>query len=146
MEVAVSNRVIARNSIGQFASECSDAAERTVRESIEKGAELSRAMAPVGTKADPRTTKLKDSISSQMLSRTSGEWKATARHALPIELSAGPHDITGWVSFFWEKMGRDWSPGPNTIHHPGNAAQPYLRPAYQIVMGRIMAVARREYP
>lgn len=144
--VAVSNRVIARNDIGQFRRACSDAAEKTVEEAIERGAKMSRQMAPSGTKRDPRTTKLKNSIEPHMLSRTQGEWRATARHALAIENGAVPHAITGWVNFFWAREGRDWVPGSNLINHPGNGAQPYLRPAYRIVMQQIMQIARSKYP
>jgi hypothetical protein len=146
MEAAVSNRVVARNGIGRFRQQCSDAAENTIRDAVEEGAELSRSLAPVGHKKDPRTVKLKDSIESEVLSRTSGQWKSTARHALAIEKSAKPHPITGWVNFFWEREGRNWDGGPNMIQHPGNAAQPYLRPAYEIIMRRIMEIARRNYP
>ncbi len=144
--VAVSNRVIARNDIGRFRAACSDAAEKTVEEAIERGAKLSRQMAPRGTKRDPRTTKLKNSIEPRMLSRTQGEWKATARHALAIEKGAVPHQITGWVNFFWENEERNWVPGKNLINHPGNAAQPYLRPAYIVVMKQLMQIARTKYP
>jgi hypothetical protein len=89
---------------------------------------------------------LKDSISAEMLSRTSGQWKATARHALPQEFGAGPHEITGDVSFFWESEGRMWNPGDNMIHHPGNPAQPYLRPAYKIISGKLLSIMKRFYP
>lgn len=144
--VAVSNRVIARNDIGQFRRACSDAAEKTVEEAVERGAKLSRQMAPSGTKRDPRTTKLKKSIEPHMLGRTQGEWVATARHALAIEKGAVPHIITGWVNFFWENQGRDWEAGPNRINHPGNAAQPYLAPAYRVIMRQVMQIARDKYP
>lgn len=146
MDVAVSNRVVVRNSIGRFRQACSDAAEETIREAVEEGAALSRSLAPVGHKNDPRTVHLKDSVESEVLSRTSGQWKSTARHALAIEKGAVPHPITGWVSFFWENEGRDWTPGPNEIQHPGNSAQPYLRPAYETIMRRIMSIAREKYP
>jgi hypothetical protein len=146
MEVGVSNRVVARSQIGQFIRDCEVAGEKTVEKAIKRGETLSKQLAPVGVKADPRTKSLRDSIESRMLSRTSGEWVATARHALPIEKGAAPHDIPGEVSFFWENMGRNWIPGTNVINHPGNAAQPYLRPAYEIVMRDIMAIARGEYP
>jgi hypothetical protein len=77
---------------------------------------------------------------------TSAHWEANARHALAQEKGGRPHEQTGWVNFFWEKEGRDWEPGPNRIHHPGNPAHPYLRPAYEIIMGRWMEYARRYYP
>ncbi len=146
MGIACSNRVISRNGFGRFIAECDAAATATVKQSIEEGADLSRTMAPVGHKIDPRTVKLKDSISTKMLSSTSGVWTSTARHSLAIEKGASSHTIPGEVSFFWEKHWRMWEPGPNEIHHPGNAAQPFLRPAYEVISHRIMAIARRNYP
>lgn len=146
MGIAVSNRVIARNSMGQFIAACEKGATATVERAIQKGATLSRAMAPKGHKPDPRTIPLAASIKSEMVSATAGHWYADARHALPQELSAAPHEITGRVSFFWEREGRQWHPGDNMIQHPGNPAQPYLRPAYKVVMGEIMAIAAEEFP
>jgi hypothetical protein len=145
-DIAVSNKVTARNGLGQFIRDCEQAAEYTVRDAIEEGAKLSRALAPSGTKPDPRTVPLKDSITSAMTSRTQGHWSSSARHALAIEKGASPHGIPGNVSFFWENQGRWWTPGSNVIQHPGNAAQPYLRPAYEVIMHRIMGIARRHYP
>lgn len=144
--IAASNRVILRDSFGRFAQDCYDAMGETIAEAVAEGAAASIALAPAGHKDDPRTSHLKDSISPVVVSRTQGYWQATARHALPIEFGAGAHLITGDVSFFWENMGRQWRPGTNMIHHPGNAAQPYLRPAYSMIMGRIMGIARGFYP
>jgi hypothetical protein len=138
--------VIARSNIGRFISQCEEAATATVKDAIKEGARLSKEFAPHGSKPDPRTKTIRDSIDHRMTGATRGEWYADARHALPQETGAAPHDITGYVSFFWEKEGRDWEPGPNTIHHPGNAPQPYLRPAYEIVMSRVMEIAKRHYP
>lgn len=153
--VAVSNRVIARNGIGQFIRECEMAAEGTIREAVNKGARLSRELAPTGHKDDSRTIPLKSSIFPEVLSRTSGRWVATARHALPIELGAAPHIITGNLAFYWEAAGRNWIPAAayygipglqDVVNHPGNAPQPYLRPAYSAVMSEIMEIASRNYP
>src|SRR5689334_17961697 len=113
MDIAVSGRVVARNSMGEFIRACESAATATVEEAIKEGANLSRAMAPKGGKPDPRTIPLAASIKSEMLSRTSGHWYATARHSLPQEFGAGAHDIPGEVSFFWEREGRPWIPGKN---------------------------------
>jgi hypothetical protein len=157
MDVAVSNRVVARNGIGRFISECEAAGQRTVEKAVRKGTELSRRRAPVGHKPDSRTVTLKEGMFYKMTSRTSGYWGNTARHAMPVEFGAAPHDIPATVSFYWEKMGRMWMvpeeylrrtgfPGADPIHHPGNASQPYLRPAYKQIMGEIMQIARQEYP
>lgn len=154
---AVSNRVVARNHIGRFIDECSLAAKNTIEKAVHDGADLSRDFAPVGYKADLRTIPLKDSIRVRMRGRTSGEWYATARHALPQEFGAGPHPIYGDpdLSFFWEAKGRRFVPAQEfynqpgmvtVVNHPGNPAQPYLRPAYELISQRIMAIARGFYP
>lgn len=157
MEIAVSNRVIARNGIGQFRVACERAAERTIKRAVNDGAELSRSFAPVGPKHDERTIPLAASIKARMTGSTSGEWYSTARHALPQEFGAGPHVIAGnpHLRFFWEAAGRMFVPAEEFYHqpglvsivnHPGNPASPFLRPAYNQVMGRIMAIARAEFP
>lgn len=146
MDIGVSNRVIARNSFGRFIRECEAAGQKTVMEAVELGASLSRSLAPVGPKKDKRTVKLKDSISVKMLSSTSGVWVSSARHTLPIEKGATPHTISGDVTFFWEKHDRMWNPGQNTINHPGNAAQPFLQPAYDIVSKQVIKIADKNYP
>lgn len=149
--------VVARNDIGRFIRECEMAAESTVEDAIEEGARLSRAMAPAGSKPDPRTVPLKESITTRMFGRTRGEWGSSARHALAIEKGAVPHAIPANVRFYWDKLGRMWMPpetylrvtgypGADPIQHPGNAAQPYLRPAYAQVMANIMSIARKNYP
>jgi hypothetical protein len=151
-DVACSNKVIARNGIGQFRRDVEGAATATVRKAVQRGAKLSRQMAPVGPKHDRRTVPLAQSIKWEVTGRTSGHWFATARHALAQELGAAPHLIAGQpvFKFWWENEGRMWIPGlfgePDIINHPGNPAQPYLRPAYELVMGSIMEIARQEYP
>ncbi len=146
MKIACSNKVVARNGFGRFTEACDEAARRTAQEAVERGAALSRTLAPIGHKVDGRTIPLRDSIFSEMTGATSGRWVSVARHALPTEYGAGPHPITGDVSFFWERERRMWQPGENVIDHPGNPAQPFLRPAYEIVMAQVMDIAKRNYP
>lgn len=146
MDVAVSNRVVARNGLGQFIAACEAAATATVEQAIKDGEALSRAMAPTGKKKDPRTVTLKEGMFSAMLSATSGHWGCRARHALPVEFGSVRHFQTGWVDFFWENQGRMWTAGENMIDHPADAAQPYLRPAYTAIMNRVMAIAAANYP
>lgn len=157
MDIAVSNRVIARNGIGEFIDACRKGATRTVERAVKEGADLSRTMAPVGHKADVRTIPLADSIRHRMTGATSGEWYSTARHALPQEFGAAPHPIYGnpHLRFYWEAAGRMFVPAEEFYHqpglvtvvnHPGNPAQPFLRPAYEAVMKRVMAIARAEFP
>jgi hypothetical protein len=145
MDIGVSNTVVMRDQFGRFRQQLIDAAEPTITELVTEGAKESIRLAPSGSKVDPRTSKLKASIRPVVFSRTSGAWIASARHALPVEYGAGPHPITGYVLFFWDKMNRMWNPGPNMIQHPGNRAQPYLRPAYDIMAGRAMSIVKKHY-
>lgn len=150
--MGVSNRVVVRNSMGQFIAECEAAGQQTVDAILDEGVSLSHDMAPVGGKDDPRTVPLRDGFFTQKISRTSGVWGNFARHALAVEKGARPHPITGqpFLRFYWEEARRMWVPGlfgePDVVNHPGNEAQPYLRPAYRIVMQRAMQIARRYYP
>lgn len=136
-------------SLGDFSNEfvalLEQAGEGMLRDMAEDGAALSRAYAPIGTKADPRTRHLKDSITSSSDSE-SASWEATARHALITEEGGGPSEISGRVNFFWEKEGRRWVPGPNIIHHPATDAQPYLKPALDDIMEKWEDYAKRHYP
>lgn len=156
MEIGVSNKVIARNNLGRFIAECEIAGHRTIERAIDEGAQMSRREAPRGSKHDPRTVPLKDSIVG-VAHGTSGYWYSFARHALPQELGATPHPITGSpeLSFFWEEEGRNWIPASiyykqpglvDVINHPGNAPQPFLRPAYEYVMLNVVRWAKRYYP
>lgn len=146
------NTVVVRNGFGQFISECEAAASRTVDDILDEGIDLARDLAPVGHKRDPRTVPLKDGFFKNKISRTSGVFGNFARHALAIEKGAKPHPITGapYLRFYWESARRMWVPGlfgtPDVVNHPGNAAQPFLRPAYRVVMKRAMAIAKRNYP
>lgn len=143
--IAVTPRVIARNRLGQFIRECEQAADATVADAVKQGEELSRALAPVGHKPDPRTVTLKAGMFSRSAG-TTGYWGCRARHALVIEFGGAPHEITGWVKFFWEREGRMWAPGRNMIHHPGTPAHPYLRPAFAAIMNRSLGIAKKYYP
>lgn len=152
MDIAVSNKVFARNSMGQFIAECEAAGTRVVEHAVEEGAKLSRSFAPVGSRPDLRSIPLRESIASQMTGARTGHWFSASRHALPVEFGAGPHTIVGhpFLKFYWESAGRWWIPGlfgaPDVVNHPGNPAQPFLRPAYEIVMANVMRWARRYYP
>lgn len=150
--VGVSNRVVVRNELGRFISDCEQAGENTAKKLVERGAKMSRELAPVGPKHDPRTIPLAQSIRARMISRTSGVWESYARHALHQEFGTRAHTMYGspYFQFYWEAMGRMWIPGlfadQDIINHPGHGPQPFLRPAYEAVMAQAMAVARAEYP
>lgn len=136
----ISMHVSLRDEFGRFIAACDEAATKTVEDLIKQGAAMSRAMAPV------RTGSLSGSIESHMISSRSGVWGPHVKHAMPQEFGASPHPLPGNVSFFWLEQGRMWEPGANEIRHPGNPPHPYLRPAYEAVMGNAISVAAANYP
>jgi hypothetical protein len=152
MEVAVSNRVVARNGLGRFIADCEQAGHDTVEKLVDRGAKMSKRMAPEGTDHDPRSIPLKQSIFPRMIGRTAGVWEALARHAMFVEENTAPHVMFGdpVFRFYWENASRMWVPGlfgePDIINHPGTTAQPFLRPAYEAIMAQAMQVARSQYP
>lgn len=150
-QVAITTRVAFRNDMGQFASDCAAAAGESIAEAIMQGAEISRTMAPEGTKRDPRyPLTLKESIEPVQTSRTQGFWGASAPWALHVEKGTSQHPQTIKVAFFWEKMGRDWDPREwypgQKIDHPATAAQPYLEPAFKIIRRRLRGIMDKHYP
>lgn len=156
-EIAIVGVVQGRNEFGRYITECEAAATRTVEKAVERGAELSRAMAPIGHKPDLRTIPLKDSITTVMFNAREGAWGSSARHALAQEQGASAHEITGFLGFYWEEKGKsfvwddprydNWDEESGaTVHHPGNDAQPFLYPAYRIITQRLPGIAAEEYP
>ena len=156
-EMAITGTVQARNKFGEYITECEAAATRTVEKAVERGAELSRQFAPIGHKPDLRTIPLAESITTVMFSARSGSWGSGARHALPQEMGATSHPITGFLGFYWEERGKsfvwddpeydNWTEEEGaTIEHPGNDPQPFLYPAYRIITQKLPGIAAREYP
>lgn len=146
-----SNQVILRNSFGQFIRECEAAAEATVQEMVDDGAKVAAGLAP------KRTGRLAASIKGFMLSRTSGVWGTNLKYAAPQEFGAAPHEITAYVSFFWDKVGRMWLHpdqylyqfghfGADPINHPGNPATHYMQQSWAIMSPRFVELAKKYYP
>ncbi len=144
-------RVVARNRFGQFIRDCEQAAENTVEDVVEEGAKVASGIAP------RRTGRLAASIKPFMLSRTSGVWGTNVKYAAPQEFGAGPHPISAYVNFYWDKMGRQWMtppryeqvtgmPGADPISHPGNPATGFMIGSFNAVKGRMVQIARARYP
>lgn len=145
-DVTLAMSVFMRDDSGRFAERIDRAGEELMERLSDVGADISRELAPVGQKPDPRTKKLKDSITSSHTA-TSAKWQVTARHANIIEEGSDVRpQIPGRVNFYWEAEGRRWVPGDNIIDHPPTAAQPYMHPAWETVMETWDDYAREYYP
>ncbi len=149
--VVYTNRVVARNEFGRFIRACEQAAEASVLETVTDGADLAAALAP------KRSGRLAASIKPFMLSSTSGVWGSNVKYAAAQEKGASAHTITAYVSFYWDKMGRQWlypttyqrltgHPRADPINHPGNPATHFLRDSAAVMRRRMIRTAKSRYP
>lgn len=139
------------NGYDEFVERCKLAAFQSVDEMRQIGERRARVYAPV------KTTALRGAMRSRMRSRTEGEVSNAKPYALPQELGASPHPITGFLNFFWEKIGRmfvwnnpaynNWNEAEGaTVRHPGNRAHPYIRPALRYAISQWRRILPRYYP
>lgn len=137
--ITVHNDVTVRDQFGRFAAHCAEAARKTADEAAERGAAVARAAAPRKTGAMAGTIHAVggDGSMAQFVVGT-GHWAYQ-------EFGTAPHDITGEVSFEWEREGRRWVPGTNTIHHPGNHAVPFMLTGYEAAKVELVAAMQRNY-
>jgi hypothetical protein len=149
--IAVSNQVHVRNNMGQFIRDIEGAATRTIEDALEEGIAAAQAAAPV------RTGRLRDSFVPLILSRTSGVFFNNAPYAMAQDQGAVRHFLPANVSFWWEKMGREWMPpdvylrvtghpGADPIDHPGNPATHFMDAGMRRIRARIHAIMQRNYP
>src|SRR4051794_14622005 len=110
MRVAMTNEVRFRSHLGRFAALMEEGAYKTMEDAKDDGVRVAKSLAPTSWEYDPRTVKLKQSITG---TATAGKavWGSGARHALPQEYGSVPHLQTGRVTFWWENEGRMWEPG-----------------------------------
>ena len=139
---------------GRFAS-LPEKAREALLEVAQEGAVIAAARAPEGDGSSPRTRppgRLKRSIHARRTA-LGAEFYSDAPHALPIEYGAGPHPISGrpFLSFptrtpKLKKVATGRNAGKvvvRHVEHPGNAAKPFMIPAYRAIEGKIIATIRR---
>lgn len=141
----VSPEVRFRSNLGRFMAACKAAKTRSVRRCIELGADRARVLAPEGEFEDARGPTLRESIEPVMLSDSHGVFVARARHAMAIERGAGPHQI-GTEGQILADLEKPFGPVRGPVDHPGNAPQPYMKPAAEIVKSKQIGIMREEYP
>lgn len=131
--------VLARDSLGLFFREIDDAVYKTLLETTEGARDVARGMVP------KKTSALFNSIHAVEIEPH--HWGVTAGtdHWRYVDRGTRAHDITGNVSFFWEKKGRWWSRGTNTIKHPGAPAVHFMAAAREYTRREFMNAAKRNF-
>ena len=136
--ITVSNRVHARDDFGRFLAKLDGAAERTASQTIDVGMRSSKSAAPY------RTGQLSKSFYKQMMGH-SGIYFNLAPYAKFQDQGAAPNDKPGNVSFFWEHEAKWWTPGTNTINHPGNPATRFMDAGWKAMQAAATGIMRRNY-
>lgn len=129
-----------RDESGRFASLLDAAAAGTIAEIVKNAEGVAKGQAP------SRSGRLHNSIQGVVLSSHSGAVVAGTKYALYQEKGTFPHAMSGNVGFFWEREGRWWTPGPNTIIHPGNKGTHFMAYALKYMKARYAAIAEKHYP
>jgi hypothetical protein len=158
---ASTQTIVNRNRFGRFASQIESGCDRAVERWVELGAATSRAMAPgPGYRVSDYSRRagyipLKASIKGKANGHT-GQWSTNAPHWKFVEYDTAPHEITGFLDFPWnggrfvwnDPRYSNWTEESGaTVHHPGTSAQPFMRPAYELVVKRqMMAILKSEMP
>lgn len=131
----VSTRIQMRDNFDRFIALANEAGEEAARELVETAADDASDRAPVGPARRDygRRPKLSANVIPVMVGPKTGHVVATPEHGGPQEKGAGPHPIPN-----------AWGSG-RTVMHPGNAAQPYIRPAIRALKAKSAAILRRYY-
>lgn len=132
----VSNQIYMRDNFGRFEAILDEAGVRTAAAMVEAAADDAADRAPVGPgrKDYGRRPKLNTVVIPVMTSPKVGVIVVRTGHGSSQEHGARPH----WI--------------PNAfgmgvpVLHPGNAAQPYVRPAILALRRKAIAIAKRFYP
>lgn len=134
--IGIQTTVQYRNQLGRFERLCDEAGAKSARAMVDFVAREAHSAAPVGPARGDygRRPKLTSSISGVMTSSKAGVVRAETPHAGPQEMGAGPHPIPNAFG------------SGQTVMHPGNGPQPYLRPAIAKLAGRTFGILKRYYP
>lgn len=138
-ELEVFCRVQNRDRLGRYLASIPEKARRAIEETADGAAKIGRASAPMKTGA------LRGTIQPVIFSDFSGGVTVGTNHWQYQNYGTSPHAITGNVRFFWEREGRRWSPGSNTISHPGNPALHFMDMAGQYAKRTFMDNVRRNF-
>jgi hypothetical protein len=133
-----------RDSSGRFTAHVENAVREALLEAAERGAQRSRELAPSGPPQPwKHQEKLEDSIDVFDHGSSAG-WGSSAPHAGAIEFGAAPHGIDGdpLLGWFWGKRDGKMVKAKH-VEHPGNAAHPFLRPAFEEIKHELIDIIRR---
>lgn len=134
--LAFQSTVQYRNRFGRFAALLDAADASMARDMVETTSRLAHEGAPVGPGRDDygRRPKLSSDIQHQMTSATAGVVGVSGPNSASQETGAVPHPIPNAFG------------SGETVMHPGNSPQPFIRPALTKLQPLLPAMLRKHYP
>lgn len=132
-------RIQNRDNLGRYLASIPEKARRAIEETARGAANVGRAGASVDTGA------MRDSIQPVIFSDFSGGVTVGTNHWRYQNYGTSTHDIPGNVRFFWLNRGRTWTPGSNTIRHPGNPALHFMDHAADYARKTFMDAVRSSF-
>lgn len=138
-ELEVFCRVQNRDNLGRYLASIPEKARRAIEETAKRSADIGRAGASV------KTGDMRASIQPVIFSDYSGGVTVGTNHWRYQNYGTSTHDITGNVRFFWQNQGRPWTPGSNTIRHPGNPALHFMDTAAAYARSTFMEAVRSSF-
>lgn len=139
MDLTVYATVQNRDSSGHYLASLPEKARRAIEETARGGADIAQAGASIKTGA------MRGSIQPVIFGDWSGGVTVGTDHWRYQNSGTTRHDITGDVSFWWEREGRPWFAGTNTIDHPGNPALHFMDHAADYCRHHFMDAVRRNF-
>lgn len=151
----VSNEVHVRDDFGRFIADVEGAATKVVEDAINAGVDAARTEVQINLWT--RTGRLLNGFVPVIVSRTMGQFFNTAPYAEFQDQGTAPHPLPARVSFFWERMGREWMwpeayeaatghPGADPINHPGNPAVHFMDAGYKAAVRAARIAMPKYYP
>jgi HK97 gp10 family phage protein len=129
--VTLGAHVTARDNLGRFVARWNAAVQSALEETVKEGQAVARDLAPV------KTGDLRKSIQGVMLGDKSAGLTVGTDHWKYQEDGTRPHQISGFVRFYWNARKREWESGPNMIKHPGNPARHFIAAAKEDMRGKL---------
>ena len=148
MDMLVYYEADIRDDSGRWVDHCHAAAVQSAEEAVAEGIRVAQMIAPRKTGHMAATIRAQQTYEYEVANtlHVTSAFSVGSDHWHFQEYGTLPHDITGMVSFYWEKQHRRWQPGTNVISHPGNRATHFMVRGNEAARDALEHAVRRNYP
>lgn len=141
----ISPQVRYRSESGRFLANCDQAGTAAVTEAVEEGAKLARVLAPVGAPDKRDELKLRAGIEGVLTGPMDGHVISRARVSKIVEEGSAAHSIGAPGQTLYNPY-KFFGPRSGPVSHPGTTANPFMRPSFAALRGKLAGIMRKHYP